>query len=279
MVVYLAPDAFDHLYRKVGCTAADVATLRKAIYGRVVSIPLGIHTLEEILLDDQAVARVRSARMRMLLSVSSPRTLLKPAEELLLDDVRSFAASGVPVSPILRGEPQNAVSAGISALLESDGEEMDEDFVETLEAARRQRESLGAALREMEDGDSPLSAPASVSGGFDQYFRERAVAVAEALAERAGVAPQCRARGIEALLGVKSARMWTGAALALAWAQAVEGRARSAEDLGDAIHALTAAAAADTFVSDDERLRTLSSRAQVPGFAVIDLKTLLAQAS
>jgi hypothetical protein len=279
MVVYLAPDAFDHLYRKVGCTAADIAALRKAIYGRALSIPLGIHTLEEILLVRKAAPQARAAQLRMLLSVSSPRTLLKPAEELLMDDLRSFGASGQPASPILRGEPQNAVSAGISALLESDGEEMDEEFVEALEAARRQRESLGAAILELKAPDGPLSAPSSAAAGFDEYFRERAPRVAGALAERAGAAAQCKERGIEALLEMKSVRMWAGAALWLAWAQTVEGKPPRAEDLSDAMHAMTAAAVADTFVTDNERLRMLSSRAGVEGFTAIDLKTLLAQAA
>lgn len=279
MVVYLAPDAFDHLYRKVGCTAADVAALRKAIYGRAFSIPLAIHTLEEMLLARKSAPQARAAQLRMLLSVSSPRTLLKPAEDLLMDDLRSFGASGQPASPILRGEPQNAVSTGISALLESDGEEMDEDFADALEAARRQRESLGAALSELKAPGGPLSPPASAAADFDEYFRERAAQVAQALAERADVAAQCGARGADAMLEVKSVRMWTGAALALAWAQAIEGRSPGADDLSEAIHAVTAAAAADTFVTDNERLRKLSSRAGLQGFAAIDLKALLAQAT
>ncbi|HZO80735.1 MAG TPA: hypothetical protein VFB33_03495 [Candidatus Binataceae bacterium] len=271
MVVYLAPDAFDHLYRKVGCTAADIAALRAAIYGRAFSIPLSIHTLEEILLARKAAPQARAAQIRMLLSVSSPRTLLKPAEELLLDDVRSFATSGQPASPILRGEPQNAVSAGISALLESDGEELDEDFLQTLEVARRQRESLGAEIAGLQ------AASAAPSGGFDEYLREQAPRIAAALAGQAGVATQCEARGINELLRVKSVRMWTGAALALARERALDGRAPGADELGGAVHAVAAAASADALVTDSNPLRALASGVGVEGFTAIDLKSLLAR--
>jgi hypothetical protein len=275
MVVYLATDAFDHLYRRVGCTAADIATLRKAIYGRALSIPLSLQTLEEIFLAPDVTARMRSAQMRMLLSISSPRRLLKPAEDLLMDDLRSFAASGQPESSIQRGEVQNAVSAGISSLLESDGVEMDEDFVEALQAARRQRESLGAALAELRGAGGPAAA----HDGFDEYFRQCAPGVAEALAERAGVAARCRERGLDELLKIKSVRMWTGAALWFGWTQAVENRLPSSEEVSDAMHAVLAAAAAGTLVTDNERLLRLSAHAKVEGFEAIDLKALLAKAA
>lgn len=275
MVSYLATDAFDHLYRRVGCTAADIAALRKAIYGRALSIPLSLQTLEEIFLDSGATARMRSAQMRMLLSISSPRRLLKPADDLLMDDLHSFAAGGQAASPIQRGEVQNAISAGISALLESDGDEMDEDFVEALEAARRQRESLGAALAELPGAGGPAAA----EDGFDEYFRQCAPGVAEALAERAGVAARCRERGFDGLLKIKSVRMWIGAVLWLGWTQAIESRSPSSEEVSDAMHAVAAAASADKLVTDNERLLTLSTRASVEGFEAIDLKALLAKAA
>lgn len=275
MVVYLATDAFDHLYRKVGCTGADIAALRKAIYGRALAIPLSLQTLEEIFLAPKVTAQTRSAQMRMLLSLSSPRRLLKPAQDLLLADLRSFAASGQAASPLQRGEVQNAVSTGISALLESEGVEMDEDFVEALETARRHRESLATTLAELQGAGGP----AATTAGFDEYFRRHAPGVAEALAARGGVAARCRARGIDALLEIKSVRMWTSAVLSLGWRQAVENRSPSSEEVSNAMHAVAAAAAADTLVSDNERLRMHSSRAGVEGFEAIDLRTLLERAA
>ena len=43
MAVYLDTNAYDHLYKKIGCTSADIANLRKKIYGRELSIPLFAH--------------------------------------------------------------------------------------------------------------------------------------------------------------------------------------------------------------------------------------------
>jgi len=67
MVVYFATSVFDHLYRKIGCTAADIAELRKSVYSRSIHIPLGIHNLEEIL-TRKRTPQALAAQVRLLLS-------------------------------------------------------------------------------------------------------------------------------------------------------------------------------------------------------------------
>jgi hypothetical protein len=32
MIAYLDTNVFDHLYKKIGCSSADIANLRKAVY-------------------------------------------------------------------------------------------------------------------------------------------------------------------------------------------------------------------------------------------------------
>jgi hypothetical protein len=117
MLAYLASSAFGHLYRKIDCTAADIGGLRKAVYSRTVSIPLGLHNLEEIVLARQASPQATAARLRLLLSISNWRVLLKPCGQLLADDLRAFAANAAPSGPFLRGAMQNAVTTGISEFL------------------------------------------------------------------------------------------------------------------------------------------------------------------
>ena len=146
MVAYLATSAFGHLYRKIDCTAADIGALRKAIYSRTVSIPLGLHNLEEIILARPVSPQALAAQLRLMLSITNWRTLLKPCGQLLTDDLRSFAEGGEPASPFLRGTMQNAVTTGITELPESDGEEINEDFVEALDEAKREREQFAAGF-------------------------------------------------------------------------------------------------------------------------------------
>ena len=120
---------------------------------------------------------------------------------------------------------QNAVTTGISELLESDGEELNEDFAQALDEVRREREAFVAGLGEFLAECGTRFTPPPDIGGFEEYFERNAPDAAAALAERAGVGAECRRRGAEALLALKSARMWVGAALSLACALSLEGRA------------------------------------------------------
>ena len=63
----------------------------------------------------------------------------------------------------LRGQMQNAVTTGISELLESDGEELNEDFAQALDEVRREREAFVAGLSEfLAECGTRFTLPASV---------------------------------------------------------------------------------------------------------------------
>jgi hypothetical protein len=277
MVAYLATSAFGHLYRKIDCTAADIGALRKAIYSRAISIPLGLHNLEEIVLARPASARSMAAQLRLLLSISNWRVLLKPCGQLLADDLRAFAAGAEAPGPFLRGAMQNAVTTGISELLESDGEELNEDFAQALDEVRREREAFVAGLGEFLTECGTRFTPPTKLEAFEEYFERNAPDAAVALAEHAGVGAECRRRGAEAMLAVKSVRMWVGAALSLACAHSAEGRAVRAEEANEVVHAVSGAAAADTFVTADARALPWVSRVAIDGLRTTDLRGFLMQ--
>lgn len=276
MIAYLATSAFGHLYRKIDCTAADIAGLRKAIYSRRVSIPLGMHNLEEIVLARAASPQALAAQLRLLLSISNWRALLKPCGKLLADDLRSLAADAEPASPFLRGATQNAVTTGISELLESDGEDLNEDFAEALEEAKGERETLAVGMRQFLADCATRFTPPPGAGAFAEYFRRNAPAAAAALAERAGA--QWKPRDANALLALKSVRMWVAAMLSLACAQNLEGRPLGAEDTAEVLHAITGAAAADTFVTADTRALRWLSLAAIDGPRTTDFRNFIAEA-
>jgi hypothetical protein len=255
MVAYLASSAFGHLYRKIDCTAADIGALRKAIYSRTVSIPLGLHNLEEIVLARQASPQAMAAQIRLLLSISNWRVQVEPCGQLLGDDLRAFAADADPARPFLHGAMQNAVTTGISELLESDGEELNEDFAEALDEVRREREAFAAGLGEFLAECGRRFTPPPGADAFDEYFERNAPEAAAALAERAGVGAEFERRGAAAILALKSVRMWVGAALSLA----------------------CALRAADTFVTAEVRTLLWLSRVAIDGLRTTDLKGFLMQ--
>ena len=95
------------------------------------------------------------------------------------------------------------------------------------------------------------------------------------LAERAGV--QIAARGGEAILTLKSVRMWVGVAMSLACALILEGRAMRAEEANEVVHAISGAAAADTLVTADAHALPWLSRVAIDGLRTTNLKGFLTQ--
>jgi hypothetical protein len=277
MIAYLDTNVFDHLYKKIGCTGADIANLRKAIYGRQLSVPLSIHTLEEILLVDKTRPHWLVAQVKLTLSIASFRRLVKPCDQLLADDIRAYAARGEADRPYLGSDIQNVISAGISELVETDGEELDEEMMEALTETRQRKERFVLGMKRTQEQIRPAADQLEVRPTFEDYFQGIAPGLAEGFAQRQGMLDACRQRGIDGLLKLKSVRMAVASALSFTFGQTFEGWSPQRGDLADLHHAASAAAVADTFVTDDQRLLQTLSRVPFEGFEVIDLPGFLAR--
>jgi hypothetical protein len=275
MIAYLDTNVFDHLYRKVGCTSADIADLRKAIYGRGLSITPGIHVLEEMLLNRRASPQELVARLKLTLSLASIRRMVKPCDQLLADDIRSYAANGTPARPFVDVQIQNAITQGIAELIESDGEEFSDEIVEALADTKRRKErfvqGMNATLREV--SSSAETVPADIL--FDDYFKLTAPRIAAAFAQRAGVLEDCRDRGIDGLLEIRSVRSAIGIALSYSYRQSFE-KTPALGDSIDYLHAPAAAATAEVFVSADSHLRDALARVGLDNLRIMNLTEFLA---
>ena len=271
MIAYFDTQTFDHIYKKVGCTSTDVANLRKAIYGRQLSIRLSIHTLEEILLGRKASPQAFTAQIKLTLSLASSRTLLKPSVQLVLDDIRGYAADGESERPFLAGHTQNTVAEGIAALIESDGEELEEDFLAVLEQVRRERQRFVAMLEYARQMAQTCSRSSHDYAAFEQYLDAAALPVLEAWTELAGVQAACRERGFDGLLRIKTLRVSLGAVFAGGLAQ----DAPSPVDLADVHHAVAAATVAQMYVSDTAANRDLFARIPVADLHIASLPEFL----
>jgi hypothetical protein len=279
MIAYLDTNVFDHLYKKIGCTSANIAELRKLIYGRGLSMPIGIHVLEEILLNRRASPQELVARVKLTLSLASIRRMVKPCDQLLADDIRSYAATGQPYRPLVSAQIQNAITQGIAELIESDGEEFSEEIAEALEETKQRRERFLQAMRVSRQQIAALveTLPARIS--FADYFQRAAGMTVERFAQRAGVLEACRERGIAGLLTIRSVRAAVGTAQSLAYGQIFEGWAPVADDSFDFLHVPSAAASAEIFVTNDGRLRAALERVALDDLRVMNLAEFLAVCS
>jgi hypothetical protein len=257
MIAYFDTQAFDHIYKKIGCTGADIASLRKAIYGRQLSIRLSVHTLEEILLGRRVSPQAFAAQIKLTLSLASSRTLVKPCAQLLLDDIRAYAAKGEADRPFLHGDIPNVVADGIAALIESDGEELEDEFIAVLDQAREDKQQFFALLEQIRHTAETISRPASGWPSLQHYFDAAALSALEKLAIHAGVGQTCKQRGLVGLLEIKTVRATIAAALIPSYEQLAD-----SPILRVALwhHAVSAAAVAEMFVSETDVIRELSAR-------------------
>jgi hypothetical protein len=276
MIAYLDTNVFDHLYKKIGCTSADIADLRKAVYGHTLAMPIGIHVLEELLLNRKAAPQELVARVKLTLSIASIRRMVKPCDQLIADDLRSYAATGQPDRPLVGAQIQNAITQGIAELIESDGEEFSEEIAEALEDTRRRKERFlqgtNVLLREIASQLETVSPNTK----FDDYFQRFAISAAERFAHRAGVLDACRDRGLEGLLEIRSVRAAVGVALSIVYGEAFEGGADASSDSSYFLHVPSAAATSEVFVTDDARLRQSLKRVPFDNFQVMSLPEFLA---
>jgi hypothetical protein len=204
--------------------------------------------------------------------------LLKSCGQMIADDLHAFASGGEAPGPFARGAIQNAVNTGISELLESDGEELNEDFTTALFEIRREREAFAAGLTEFIPECAARISTAFAAAGFEKYYRDHAPAALTELAERAGLGMALPDGAADLTGAPRSIRIWAGAALSLAWARTVENDNAREEDLNEAMHAVTAAgAAADLLVTAEDRESRWISRVPVDGFKVTSLKVFLAR--
>ncbi|MBF6560781.1 MAG: hypothetical protein IVW56_10855 [Candidatus Binataceae bacterium] len=253
--------------------------MRKAIYGRGLAIPIGIHVLEEILLNRRASPQELVARLKLTLSLASIRRMVKPCDQLIADDIRSYAATVQPDRPLVSAQIQNAITQGIAELIESDGEEFSEEMVEALELARQGKERFLQVMRAAQEQAAGLAEARSSWLSFEDFFQLAAVPTADIFAQRAGVLEPCRARGRDGLLKVRSVRAAIGVALSLIYGQTFEGWASHLGDSSDLLHVPSAAASAEIFVTDDARLRQALQRGPLDEMRVLGLKEFLAESS
>jgi hypothetical protein len=271
MVAYFDTQAFDYIYKKIGCTSADIANLRKAIYSRQLSIRLSVHTLEEILLGRKASPQAFAAQIKLTLSLASSRTLVKGCAQLVLDDIRAYAARGEPERPFLAGDLQNVVAEGISTLIESDGEELEDDFLAVLDQARQEKRRFFAMLEDTRQVVETITRPPGGWATFEQHFDAAALPMVERLAEQAGVTDRCRARGLNGLLEMKSVRTILCAVLATSLGQPAGATTIALH------HAVSAATVAQTYVTDSGPDRDFATRLPIAGWNVVSLPDFLKQ--
>ncbi len=207
-----------------------------------------------------------------MLGLANFKLFIKSQEAVIGDDIRSYATDSTYVSPFSELEPHAELA--IRNLCNPDRSTLAE-IQAIVEEVRSDKEKFKKFL---EDGRNNLLPHAHQIGAraykFERYWELNSGWLAESLAERAGVLEECRKRGMEGLLKVKSVRLAVGANLSLLYSHHFEGVQPKPGDSRDILHAVLASSA-DILVTQDGNFAKALQRIPIEGFRVLDIRSLL----
>lgn len=266
-IVYFDRNVINRIKKQLIVSDADYLLLRSAVRdGRFIA-PISITLLEETL----PIVEVRSALKRtmeqqIMTELFNWDWLVKPHMDLLSDDIKSFAKGEALSFPFLSlnmrhdefFNPEGQSRKEILRIIEETKLQKDAQFEDMKEARRQYQERFKTP---------PIN---SFENFWDQFSGQAISRIAEGL----GVLQECNDRGLEKLLRVKSARLYSAWRLAYDYNTLIRGRKIMKSDSRDHHHAVLASVA-DIFVTEDQRFAEMLRQVPIEGFEVIDLRTLI----
>lgn len=272
-VVYLDRNAFHHIRDRPrhGVTEEDYQHIRNAVKTGKLSIARSVTMLEEHLPVLRAKdASKASVERQLILDLTDESKFIRHWEELLWFDV-AFYAYGWPLLRRFTSEFPHA-----EQYLTPDQTEH-EDLLKVVQETEDGKLEVKVGLEQIKA--YALDRLAEFNGkypSFEETYNILSAREAVALAERFGVLDECRAKGIDGLLQIKSVKVFVGAVTSLHYALVFDNCKVDNGYWHDLQHAVVASAT-DAFVTQDETWRKILERIPIDNFEVIDLKTLAQQ--
>ena len=207
--------------------------------------------------------------------------VVKDSKDLFLDDIKSYAHNGRADTPYYSGKKLAALQQGIEDVIvdytpekyaELYSSVVDPSWQESLqiqnilENAVNMVEEAVASIGSQEDWKKWRKGTS-----FQRFWEMQAKSWAECFADHSGVLAECKKRGIQGLLEIRSVRMGVGIIIAHLYNYIVEKKKPERSDFPDWLHASAAAATTDRFVCHDNRLRRLCGFAPLDDFQALRL--------
>lgn len=265
-IVYFDRNVFDRIRRQIYVTDADYLTLRNAIQNENIVIPLSFVLLEETLPVLKTTAFKIQAERQILEGLVYWEMVVNDHVHLLNKDFLAYA-QGDPLPSrfiTLTLTPDEFFNPSPQQLLELKAE---------IEEIRRQKQDGLASMKEARIRFlERLKFPST--GTFEEYWEAAALPLIEEHAEDLGVLEQCKERGLDGLLELKSVKLYVTWYLSYTFNHFIKGERLLQSDPRDHLHAVSASVA-DIFVTQDSRFARLLKRVPINEFEIIDLQTLL----
>ncbi len=259
ITVYFDRNVFDQISKLRDVSEADVELIRREVAGGRLSILVSFETVAETMLAPRDVAL---KGLHLIGALARQEFPIKSHNELLRDDIRCFA-NGEETAP-----PFVGARFSTRRMIEEVGNPSPgllEDITEEKHTKERRNRDLVAHIEE-----ERKTFDKKRLNSFARYWEAQAAFYAEGFADAAGWLDECRGRGIDELLKVRSVVVAVGAFLSLRYSLLVENRKVQSGTSYDMQHTAPMSTA-DVIVSDDRELRRLLGRVPVAGLRVMAL--------
>lgn len=287
---YFDTNVYGHILNRVCVTDEQVSLLRTAVREGRLRILASDVNIDEIVAAFASNPTEATERLRLLLELTDLESdLLKPQNELLLEDIRAYAERRPLPRRRLDLQRARTLSAGLKHLI--DEGKLSPDLQAALEEGRVQKESFKAGMTEARGnivGEwEAISEEALAQAGktgmrksalvpdFERYRGPVSGGFIKWVVKRAGRQKACARRGLGGLRQAKTVAMFGDSSASWVYGQTFEERTPNFGDSGDLIHAVLATSA-DVFVTCDKQLRRILDRVPRPGLRVVDLPEFVA---
>ncbi len=105
MIAYFDTNIFDRLEQRRGVTDWDVYRLQRAVKHKQLAVILSFLNLEETLFVVESHPKKARARVNLILEICSRKLFARGQDEIMNDEVRSYAFGTPAVSPFVVFEP------------------------------------------------------------------------------------------------------------------------------------------------------------------------------
>jgi hypothetical protein len=279
LCAYFDTNPFDNLLKLNRLAATDLAELRSAIRRQQLAVVSNVLNLQETIdALHSNTPEVIVPQLDLIASLIDWGRFVKPSDWLLRDDIKHFAWCGEPSSPFLRESVVEIVRDAVADIVR--GRLPIDDFDDVVRKSAWQKTAFALGL-ESDNAEAASMMERLREDGllpeFNDVFAIAAQDFAYHIAAKVGYAEECKGRGLDQLLSVRSVRMAVGSGLSVIYHRAFENK-KLKRPLGtsrDLQHVVCAAAAADVFVTHDRELSSLVSRVPLRGFRVLTVSELL----
>jgi predicted nucleic acid-binding protein len=275
-LAYLDTNVFDNLIKKTnGVTDADEEQLRASVSSRRLTIVVSHITIRETLAALNSCPDIARAQLKLIASLADWDRFVRFSSEILEDDIRHFAFNGEAANtPFeknaahIRSKVQLIIEGriGFGELEAVIGEDR-EYKTGFLDTVRRANAGTASELEEFRKANTIPS--------FEEFFEDGMEPQVLAFVESFGVAEECKRRGLDKLSRIPSIRALIGLGMSFMYRTSVEKKSPKSSAARDIQHAVSAASAADVFVTHDEELSFMLDRVPIRRFQVLRLHELL----